>query len=662
MASDFFQRQSDARRSTLWLVCMFCLAVIAIVTIVVSVAAVVVSSQSRQPMQAISAHPEQLAIPALAGLITLVLIVGGSIYKILELRSGGGTQVAEGLGGRRLYPNTQDPTEKRLLNVVEEMAIASGTPVPPVFMLPEKGINAFAAGYSPGDAVLGVTRGCATQLSREQLQGVIAHEFSHILNGDMRMSIKLIGVLHGILLLGLTGHLILRMFFYSGGSRSRSNRSDGNNSGGQAILVIIVIGVVLLVLGFVGTFFGNLIKAAVSRQREYLADASAVQFTRNPEGIAGALKQIGARAAGSRLKTAGAAEASHMYFAQGVWEGFSGLWATHPPLAKRIRAIDPQWDGKFPEADALPASLGSDVLAGFTGGVQLQSVPPAASTEVPVQIIDEAVNHVGEPTTAHQHYAADLVRQIPELIVEATHEPYAARAVIFALLLNRQAEVRLRQLEILRKNAPADVNQLVVGMHADIDRLDARVRLPLVEMSLPALRAMSPSQYVEFYRCFVDLAKADQHIDLFEWMLSQVLLRHLRPQFERIKSPPVMYYGLQQLGRECSILLSAMAAAGNNDAVAKLAFQQGATRLSELKLQQRPRSESGLGDLRVALEKLAHVAVKHRGRIVDACAAAISADQHVTWQEAELLRGISDLLDCPMPPLLIPSAAASSRY
>ena len=227
-----------------------------------------------------------------------------------------------------------------MINVVEEMALASGVPVPPVYLLPEEqGINAFAAGYSPSDAVVAVTRGTAEQLSRDELQGVVAHEFSHILNGDMRLNIRLIGVLHGILLLGLIGRFLLRSGYYSG-----HRRNSKDNSGA----VLLVMGLVLLVLGFVGSVCGNLIKAALSRQREYLADASAVQFTRNPGGIAGALKRIGAAVMGSSLKHSNASEMSHMYFSQGVWEGFTGMMATHPPLPKRIRALEPNWDGKFP--------------------------------------------------------------------------------------------------------------------------------------------------------------------------------------------------------------------------------------------------------------------------------------------------------------------------
>lgn len=648
MATDFFQRQSAAQRSTVWLMTMFILAVLAIVGLVTAIAFVVVQAQMNEPGRSFASRPEQWTIPAIAGVVTLLVVLGGSLFKVMELRAGGGSRVAEALGGRRLYPNSQDPVERRLLNVVEEMAIASGTPVPPVFLLDEEGINAFAAGYSPSDAVLGVTRGCAQTLSREELQGVIAHEFSHVLNGDMRISIRLIGVLHGILLLGLTGQLIFRIFFYSGAG---ARRSSNNKNNGQAMMVILAVGIVLIILGFLGTFLGNLIKAAVSRQREYLADASAVQFTRNPDGIAGALKRIGAAASGSRLQTAGAAEASHMYFAQGVWEGFSGLWATHPPLPKRIRAIEPNWDGKFPAAGSARARVASELAAGFAGS----SAASAVSDEVPVYVLDQAVDHVGDPTTEHRHYAADLVAALPVSLVEATHEPYTARAVIYALLLDHERSVRSQQMSILQKFSKPDVVHATLKLCPIIDDLDVKARLPLLEMSLPALKSISLTQYQEFRQCFLELAKADQQIDLFEWMLSQVLLRHLAPQFEGTPSPRTHFYGLQKLTHECSVLLSIVAAAGNSEKSAQLAFAAGAKHLPEIQLRLLPKSANGLDELRSVLARLTHVSAKHRGRIVDACAAAICADDRVKWQEAELLRGISDLLDCPMPPLLVSS-------
>ncbi len=406
----------------------------------------------------------------------LALVGGGTLFKVAALRAGGGSSVAERLGGKRLYPNEQGLAERRLLNVVEEMAIASGVPVPPVFLLDEPGINAFAAGYSPSDAVLGVTRGAVEQLSREELQGVIAHEFSHVLNGDMRMSIRLIGILHGILLLGLVGQLFFRSAAYSGGSRDR----------GSGVLVILGIGLALIVLGFLGTVIGGLIKAAVSRQREYLADASAVQFTRNPAGIAGALKWIGATASGSRLKAAAASEASHMFFAQGVWEGFTGLMATHPPLPKRIRAIEPTWDGKFPQAEVVATrSIHIPAAAGFAGTSD-SGARPSSSDSVDLSLLEHAVDRVGAPEEVHREYAAQLVAELPAEVRDAAREPYGARAVVYCLLLDPRPDVRRTQIEALNNHADRAVLHTASQLQPLVAEVDARARLPLVDLTLPA--------------------------------------------------------------------------------------------------------------------------------------------------------------------------------
>lgn len=624
---------------------MFALAVIGIVALVFVVALLVSIRGLDYPGAAMREDPTLLTLPLIASGLALLLIFGGTLYKVLELRAGGGTLVAERLGGSRIFPNSQDPVERRLLNVVEEMALASGTPVPPVFLLEEEGINAFAAGYSPSDAVLGVTRGCAKDLTRDELQGVIAHEFSHILNGDMRMSIRLIGILHGILLLGLAGQTVFRMLSWSGGGYSRRRGKDG---GGQIVIVLLLVALGLIVLGFVGTFFGNLIKAAVSRQREFLADASAVQFTRNPSGLAGALKRIGGKAEGSRMTSAVAAEASHMFFAKGVFEGFSGLWATHPPLEERIRAIEPNWDGNFPETKDLSVSPArSDQVAGLVGS------SPQAGDEVPIDVLDHAVDQVGEPTKSHQEYAVGLLHSIPSEVLAAARDPYGARAVLYCLLLDRRAEMQANQLATLNAHAKPDVVRLTHQLAPSIQALDARIRLPLVDLALPALRAMCESQYREFAKCFDALVRADRKIDLFEWMLSQVLIRHLRPQFEPVRSPRIQYYGLQRLTAPCATLLSAIAYAGNDDQRAAAAFENAARELPELQLRLLTRQASTLNDVSGALQRLGTVSLKQRVRVVDACATAICTDEQVQWQEAELLRGISDLLDCPMPPLLV---------
>ena len=357
MSADFFENQDAAERNTSRLVWLFALAVIAIALTLYALAVVVTGVQGQDPrtgalqVALLWWNPELLSLVALG---VLIVVGGGSLYKISQLRAGGKV-IAEQLGGRLLHPDTTDRHERILLNVVEEMAIASGTPTPPVYLLPdEQGINAFAAGFSPNDAVVGVTRGAVLALSRDELQGVIAHEFSHILNGDMRLNIRLMGVLHGILIIGIIGYFLLRSAMFS----SLGRRSRDNNG-----MIFLGLGIGLIVIGSLGTFFGNWIKASVSRQREYLADASAVQFTRNPLGIAGALKRIGGFAEGSKLASPNAPEASHLFFGQALRGGLSSIFATHPPLGERIKRLDPSFQGDF-ESYATTAAEGTAGVAG----------------------------------------------------------------------------------------------------------------------------------------------------------------------------------------------------------------------------------------------------------------------------------------------------------
>ena len=644
MATDFFERQAAARRTTKWLLAAFALAVVLLVGTTMIVTAVAVDyGREYHPGLAFDQRGQKESyewqIPLWAGAGSLALIGGGTLFKIAQL-SGGGTVVAERLGGRRVYPNMADPTERRLLNVVEEMALASGIPVPPVFLLnEERGLNAFAAGFSPSDAVIGITRGAAEQLSRDELQGVVAHEFSHILNGDMRLNLRMIGILHGILLLSLVGRELLRVVARGGGG-SRSRKNNG-------VLILLAIGVALVVLGFLGSMIGNLIKAAVSRQREFLADASAVQFTRNPGGIAGALKRIGGAIFGSRLLAPAAAEASHMYFSQGVWEGISGMMATHPPLPERIRRLDPQWDGTYPPP--LPSDFatgrGYEAAVGLVG-----SEPRGTAALMSTGVVEHAADQVANPSDAHRRYAAELVAAMPQALVDTVHEPYGARAVIYATLLDRDADIRAAQLQSLEQNTDPQVFELTLRLTKHVNQLDVRSRLPLVDMALPALRAMSEPQYREFTECFNALVEADQKIGLFEWTLHKILVRHLRPQFEPAGATKIAYYGLQRLGQPISVLLSALARASQGDD--RTALAAGARQVPNASVTLLPAEESGLKDLNAALGELAKVAPRERRRLVDACAATICADARVTVKEAELLRAICDMLDCPMPPLL----------
>jgi Zn-dependent protease with chaperone function len=647
--ADFFEQQDRARRSTTRLVVLFGLAVLAIMASIELLLAATMGYLGRDDATGAidwaGATDPQLLLVAVAG--TAIIVGGGSLFKMAQLRAGGRV-VAEELGGRLLSPDTTDTTERRLLNVVEEMAIASGTPTPPVYLMDaEEGINAFAAGFSPEDAVIGVTRGTATRLSRDELQGVIAHEFSHILNGDMRLNIRLIGLLHGILIIGMIGYFVLRMSIYSGAGRRRSR--DGNNA-----LPIIAIGAGLTVIGFTGTFFGNLIKAAVSRQREFLADASAVQFTRHPDGIAGALRKIGGFAAGSSVQNPNAPEASHMFFGRAT-SGFSAMFSTHPPLAERIRRIDPSWDGEFPEAVPTvdPADGGRAAAAGaagFAGGGPAASPGPAPRGRTTP--MDGAVESVGQPSESHIRYAASLIESLPTQLVAAAREPYGARAVIYALLLDARPAMRQAQLAHLDEAADRGVFAETTRLAPAVDGLDARLRLPLLEIALPALRALTPTQYRTFRENVAALVEADQRIELFEWAMYRILLRDLDAHYGRPRTPRVRHHSIDAVRPAAELLLSVLAYVGHRDADgAAAAFEQARGTLDASGLRLLRPEDCGLAALDAALVRLDEAAPKVKRRVLEAAVASIAADDRVTATEAELLRAVSASMSCPMPPI-----------
>ena len=636
MATDFFERQDVARRNTTRLVILFALAVLALIVSIDLLLAATMGYLGRNPETGavdwtLAADPGVLSLAVFG---TLFVAGGGTLFKIAQLR-GGGKVVAEQLGGRLLNPDTTVPSEQQLLNVVQEMAIASGAPTPPVYLLDnEAGINAFAAGFTPSDAVIGVTRGAAETFTRDEMQGVIAHEFSHILNGDMRLNIRLIGLLHGILIIGILGYFVLRMGMFSGVGRSRS-RQQGSP------LPLLALGAGLMAVGLFGTLFGNLIKAAVSRQREFLADASAVQFTRQPAGLAGALKRIGGATAGSGIQSPNAPEASHMFFGRAT-RGLSGLFSTHPPLAERIRRIDPSWDGALPEGPAAARSQSSAAgVAAFAGGAA------SAGLLTPDQ--------VGQPAgEAHLQYATRLVKSLPAPLVSAVHEPYGARAVVYALLLDHEAAPRQRQLAHLEGAADPGVYEETLRLMPLVQQLDMRARLPLLDMSLPALRGLVLAQYELFKQNVAALVQADSEIDLFEWSLHRILLHDLETHFVKRRPPRVRHRTLASVRAHSELLLSMLAYAGHRDLEsARHGFDQAKRSLGLPDARLHPVDDLQFTALDAALAAVEEAAPKVKRQVLRAAVACIAADRTVTATEAELLRAMSASIGCPMPPLLL---------
>lgn len=502
MSSNFFSQQDLARRNTRILVLLFSIAV-ALLILLTNVL-VLASFGLVNPAQPLSGDIwQQLPWPTVLAIsATVVVAVGGAIlYKWQQLQQGGKV-VAIALGGQLVAPDSTDTTERRLLNVVEEMALAANTPVPPVYLLPEKSINAFAAGYSPADAVIGVTQGCASLLSRDELQGVIAHEFSHILNGDMRMNIRLIAILNGILFLGHIGYYLLRG---SHSSTVRRRSSNDKNGGG-----IVVLALGLVVIGYLGSFFGNLIKAAVSRQREFLADASAVQFTRNPRGIAGALKVIGSHSSLSKIASPNANENSHLFFGEAI-SRWASVFATHPPLATRIKRLEPHWNGKFPTARTAQ-NLTGDSTQQKTAAEHSGKAATTGSTD------SAAVSATSANISVQQHQML-----LPLLLLHSSRQTEPAVALVCCLLLSEQHQIRTQQLSQIKQQGSTQLLSLVDQLCDEVAALDAVGRVQLMQCLLPALKTLPYSQYQKHCKLWQALQNCWPDRQLSIWLVYEFI-------------------------------------------------------------------------------------------------------------------------------------------
>ena len=641
---DFFEAQARAKQRTSRLVVLFSLAVLGVIA-ASYVAAIIGLSYTKtgQPWW-------DFQVLTFVTFGTLILVGLASLFKWMQLRDGG-RAVAEMVGGRRVDPHTTNLKERQLLNVVEEMAIASGVPMPSVYVLPdEEGINAFAAGLTTSDAVVAVTDGTLQKLTRDELQGVIAHEFSHILNGDMRLNLRITALVFGILVIGLIGRGVL----YS--TRYTHVRSDNNKNGGGAVLIALGAGVALMLIGYAGYFFGRLIQAAVSRQREFLADASAVQFTRNPGGITGALKKIGGYALGSNLQSTKSAQIGHFFFAQGFRSNFGGLWATHPPLPERIRAIDPSFDGQYfnpPEVVDVSqkswAEATDDVSAPLAGFAPVKS---ASSTRGPAHAI---ITSIGTLTSENVANAQTLLDAAPTALREAVRSPATASALICGLLLDASPEPRARQQALIAQHGGPSLAAAVAALDASLRTLRPEARLPLVLLSLPALHDLPSADLSRLLDTLDELVHADGRVTTFEFALQKVLSHHLA--LGKVPhAPGDEIYSFQAVERELALVLSALArSAADDEASAARAFAAGANqlRLLEGRLALLSPAECSFERLDAALDRLAQGSLPIKQRLLTAGAHVITADGAVRVSEVELLRAFASALDCPMPALAV---------
>ena len=641
---NFFDAQDRARRATRWLVVVY---VVATILIVLGITAIVVAAFITTGNE--HTTPPMSLIAGTAATATL-FIVGATLYKTSLLSSGGG-RVALDMGGTLISPDVQDPLRRRLRNVVEEMAIASGVPVPEIYVLEEEnGINAFAAGFAPGDAAVAVTRGCLELLDRNELQGVIAHEFSHILNGDMRLNIRMMGVLFGIMVLGIIGRFILRSSRFG---RSMYSRRD------KSAPVILIVGLGLAILGWVGVFFARLIKASVSRQREFLADASAVQFTRQTEGLANALKKIGGYNDKSYIQNVDPEEVSHMLFAGGVAR-LTSLFATHPPLIERINALDPNFDeSDYPEISlqTRDQAAKSEAIAGFSAKAS------AAMSEIEsASIADTVTDAIGQPEPRHVIYAQKLRSSIPPVLYAAAHAPDDALLLAIALSLASSKSESASQLRLIEEQIGRERAGTIRQFHTLILEAGPGYRLPLLEIAFPMVKKR-PTAQIEFLLELVSkLVQLDGRINLSEFCYYRILESHLLQAAHPASKPGNRVS--KKVARQAAVnLIRLVADRGHDDPTERQrAFDAGVDLFGGWAGDHdtSPDTSNAVDILDDSLAALRQMNSAGRQSLIRAVSKTVAYDGSLTLSEAELLRAICATLDCPMPPILADNPIALS--
>jgi Zn-dependent protease with chaperone function len=644
---NFFTAQDQARKASRRLVLAY---IVATMLIVAGVSAIVTfalysTSQAAYGHTPWSYATQNWETPALVAVITTLFILGASMFKTAVLSSGGGS-VATQMGGTLVPADVQDPLRRRLRNVVEEMAIASGVPVPEIYVLEEESsINAFAAGYSPSDAAVAVTRGTLELLDRNELQGVIAHEFSHVLNGDMRLNIRLMGVLFGIMALGLIGRLIVRGGYHTSIVSSRRDRGAP---------VVLIVGLGLAILGGIGMFFARIIKAGVSRQREYLADASAVQFTRQSDGIANALKKIGGYSQGSMIKAADPEEVSHMLFGSGA--KLAGMFATHPPLVERIQALDPNFkEADFPRVDSRlhrqQASGIAEATSEFAGDVTTALASGGA------QVLAESIAEtVGQPENEHVEYAQQLRLTIPVSLYDAAHSSQFAYLLAIALILDRSGRVVDRQLSLAREQLGSERSKILRRYYDELADTGAEYRLPLLEIAFPALK-LRPAQELSY---LVSLAtrmiEIDGEIDLYEYCFYRILMSNLGSAIDPSGRRRALRSKRADLQSSAIGLLRILADYGHeDDAERNEAFTAGISALGPWAKEYGYESDrkSTVSVLDHSLDVLLGLNIKGKESLLRAISATAGYDGKLTVTEAEMIRAVCATLGYPLPPILV---------
>ncbi len=643
---DFFQAQDNARRSTKKLVLYYVLAITGLIVSIYLAVFFLFTGGSEY----VGASRVPFWMPGVfwtVTVITLSIIGVGTGYRVMQLRKGG-SAVAEMMGARRIDAHTKNADERKLMNIVEEMSIASGVPVPALYVMDkEEGINAFAAGYGPRDAAIGVTKGCIELLDRDELQGVIAHEFSHIFNGDMRLNIRLIGILNGILVIHLLGMILLRSQMYvrvgGGGGRNR----------GQAVLAMMAFGLLLTVIGWLGVLFGRMIQAAVSRQREFLADAAAVQYTRNPEGIARALAKIKQHYEGSTIKDPHAAEMSHLFFSTGQKTWLNNVFATHPPVKKRLEALNAT---HVMEEVARQSKRKLSEAEEKLRREETKRKKPKKQEQPFVFRPEMLVLAAGTVSALQLDSARYLLGKLSDELREAAHSTTEAPLLMYALLLSSDRDIRQKQVDELRKSVKNDAADSALQLYWQLSELPAHYHLAVVDIALPALRQMGEKRYESFREDVEMLIQADGRQVIFEFSVRQILFHTLDAEFGKKQEAEIQHTSIDSLIPEVSVLLSALSYAAGGKV--QESWDAGIAELNkeasgELPFKLLPTSSCTISRIEEALESLSGSTGEVHKTFLNAASHTVAASGNVTQREAGLLRTIAAAIDVPVP-LLIP--------
>ena len=654
---NFFEHQDLARKKSFFLGLLFTLALFLIASSTSVIAYLILHNAGLTALPFTNWVTSRDCVSVFG--ITLIIIAGGSFYQLLNLTKGG-EAVAKMARGRKVDMNSSEPNEQVFINVVEEMSIASGTPMPSLYIMDhEQSINAFVAGYEPTECVLVITQGTLTALTRNELQGVIGHEYSHILNGDMRINVRLIAILAGILLFGQIGQFLLR----SSTNRSRFSRSSSysNKSNNKGVALILFIGLAMIIIGYIGLFCGRVIKAAISRQREFLADAASVQFTRNPEGIASALYKIANTNNGSHLaSTYHAEDINHLCFSESVKMSLSGLLASHPPLPDRISAIDKSFLVRFRarknvqsnktqqqanSTEQYSSTMGllepNTIQSSFSGN-NASTSNPSGPFKLPV----------GEVSPDHLDYAVSLLASIPTATRAFSHDPEKAKTLLLYLMINETASEHhadvINQLSaegkaLITAGAAPNIKSLIQG-------ITKAQRMPMIEMAIAAIKRQDQDQKQRFIKDLVTIANADSKLTFVEFSLITLIKQQLSPLHgKKIKSK---YHSYKNVTQEIALIIKLFSTASSqNKALRKKRFGHAMQSFSKA-IEWENTLKGNAENISHALNKLRYISPLLKQPFLEACAECVMADQVVNTREYELLRLVATVIDCPMPPLI----------